>query len=63
MSQAFYSEAQIWPWVCGDEFVMFAMNWTDKPDWVCHRTHAECLREEPHPMAECGRFCDAAEKV
>lgn len=53
---AFYAESQIWPWVSDSEFVMFALNWSDKPDWVCHRSHPECELEIPHLMSECGRF-------
>lgn len=56
MGSALYSEAQIWPWVRNPEFVMFALNWSDKPDLVCHLTHPDCEREEPHLMTACGRF-------
>jgi hypothetical protein len=26
------------------------------PDMTCHHAHLECPIEEPHMMAECGRF-------
>src|SRR4051812_7048849 len=60
MGTAFYAEAQIWPWMRDEplrsELVMFAMNWDDRPDFVCHVRHVECDREDPHTMIDCGRF-------
>lgn len=56
MGCAFYSEAQIWDWVRDPEFVMFAMNWSDKEDLVCHQVHEECKIQEPHLISQCGRF-------
>jgi hypothetical protein len=61
MGSAFYSEAQIWPWARDPELVMFGINWSDKPDLVCHRRHAECDHEAPHLMTECGRFAASLE--
>jgi len=63
MSAAFYSEAQIWPWVRGSEFVMFAINWTDREDFVCHQPHRECRKEAPHLMSTCGRFTGPREDL
>ena len=62
MGSAFYAEQQIWPWARSHELVMFAINWSDKPDLVCHRQHRECLREDPHLMSECGRFSPTERK-
>jgi hypothetical protein len=56
MGSAFYSEAQIWPWVRGRGFVMFALNWSDREDLVCHARHPDCPREDPHRFSDCGRF-------
>lgn len=56
MGCAFYSEAQVWLWARDPELVMFAINWSDKPDLVMHRQHAECPLECPHLMTECQRF-------
>ena len=56
MGSAFYSEAQIWPWVRDPAFVTFAINWSDRPDLVCHEAHADCPFEAPHLLATCGRF-------
>ncbi len=59
MSNAFYAEHQIWPQISAwrdKELVMFAVNWTDRPDMVIHQRHPECDREDPHEMNGCGRF-------
>lgn len=56
MSVAFYSEAQIWPWVRSSRFVMLALNWSDKEDLVQHRPHRQCQVEVPHRITACGRF-------
>ncbi len=56
MGSAFYAEHHIYPWARNPELVMFSINWSDRPDLVCHCRHSECDREDPHLMTECGRF-------
>lgn len=57
MSVAFVTEAQIWPQMRDDpDLVMFALNWSDNPDHVCHKFHHECPTDTPHLFTQCGRF-------
>ena len=67
MSCAFYSEAQIWPWMrtlwLYGATVMIPINWTDREDYVSHVRRPDCSVEgwAPHLISECGAFKDGAQ--
>lgn len=56
MGTAFYAEAQIYEWARNPELVIFALNWSDRPDLVCHELLPDCPIEHPHLMIQCNRF-------
>lgn len=50
MGSAFYSEAQIYPWVRTRRgLVMFVRDC----DWVCHTRRRACQKTYPHLITEC----------
>lgn len=59
MGSAFCAEPPEWFQGIEDEPVLFLTFPSDAhAETVCHRAHDECQIEQPHQMAECGRFAE-----